>query len=37
MARMSTEARMPMLGVTTGSAAIPSQSQDTEMLRSTFT
>ena len=28
---------MPTLGVTTGSAAVPSQSQETDMLRITLT
>ena len=31
------EATIPMLGVTTGSASTPSQSQETDMFRSTFT
>ena len=33
---MSREATMPMLGVTTGMAAVPSQSQETDMFRSTL-
>ncbi len=37
MARMSLEERIPTSGVTTGSAALPSQSQDTDMLRMTLT
>ena len=37
MARMSVDDRMPTLGVTTGSAAKPSQSHDTDMLRITLT
>ena len=35
-ARISSEARMPMSGVTTGSACGPSQSQETDMLRMTL-